>query len=77
MECRLCNACKAVDAMFLKDPGWAKENNANGEAATIGDLQSPWLGGLSTTPLSTFLFEKSMAAKVVSMVENNIYGLEY
>ena len=35
------------------------------------------LGGLSTTPLFTSFFEKSMVAEVASVAENITYGLEY
>ena len=49
----------------------------NGEVETIGNLHDPWLGGLSTTPLSIFFLEKSIVREVASMAENNTYGLEY
>ena len=41
------------------------------------DLYSPHLGGLSTTLLSTLPLEMSLAAEVVSILENKTYSLEY
>ena len=51
-------------------------NPCNREAKTIGDLNGPRLGGLSTTPSLTFSFEKSMVVEAASVAENKTYGLE-
>ena len=48
----------------------------NGNNETIGNLYGPWLEGLSTTPSSTFPFEKSMDAEATLVVEKKMYSLE-
>jgi hypothetical protein len=48
----------------------------NGDGEQTGILPVLQLGGLSTTPSSTFPFEKSKAAEAASVAEYNKYGFE-
>ena len=50
--------------------------SCNGDSEQISILSTVQLGGLSTTPSSTFSFEKSKLAKAASVVEYIKYGLE-
>jgi hypothetical protein len=48
----------------------------NGDGEQIGVRSALRLGGLSTTPSSTFPFEKSKAAEAASVAEYIKYGFE-
>jgi len=48
----------------------------NGDGEQVGVLRALRLGGLSTTPSSTFPFEKSKAAEAASVAEYIKYGFE-